>query len=1006
MLSRKLRKRQAEDAPQTDSAPRQPPAKLSKRTAVAARRGPSVALRVRESALFRPVRAIGVVTDGVPFAPTTLGDADFVTVSIGRGFQIFECDKLRLAYLGPRLNEKVRALACVGDVTLTALGSDIVAWNKLVELGRFRGHTGTATLMCAVGTGYLVSAAGREALVWKLNDIGLESVVEAAGSRGGDHVLAPLGRLALAKDFGDCTALCHLPTYIHKVVVASSAGGLELWNVRSRELVHTFKAHLAKLDDTGGGGITCMVEVPNVLDLLALGFASGRISILHAREDRVVVEFDQAQGRVTALTFRTGPSAPRHLVSGAPNGTLVVWDLDKRRAHKVLEGAHHGPIVSAHFLPNQSLLLTSGRDNAIRMWIFDSVDGYPRLLKSRCGCPGPARRMVFYGSEDHELIVGGGRESGGFLAKVSFIQDHQNTEYSQGALQKMPNSVKNFQFNLAHSRLPPIVDLAFCEARHYDWPAVITAHAQTASVFLWSAFHRALAPRVLRPPEDQCAPVSVVAISPCGNYCVVGLENGALHRFNLQSSLHRGPIPKPPSQVDPATGKAKKQGPPEHAHRGRVCGVVINVSGQVITAASHPRDCCVKVWDLMTHEAVASVELNGKRPGSPSCLLLRAHGSLVAASLDDGGLLVVDLQGKAVVRTFTCGVPATDIAFTPDARWLAAALRDGGLRIFDLPAARCIDAFVFAKPALSLCFSPSSAFLLTSHSKGNAVQVWANKFLFDPSLSAPLLRPEPTTPMLVDEPGDPGEDEEPDEEKGEAGGTPRAPSAKTPAVAVVKPLEPELMTLSDVPAAKWMATLHLDLVKERNKPVEPPKPLPNAPFFLPTAHEGVRPRFVAPAEGDDDEDGGLGAGAGASAPSSRHLRDESSIGLSGMPLQALLRKGSYDEALTFLKKQTPSGVHIAIEELGPLAGGDTDELGAGLKFFMHHLKQSHYADELQAYLSLFLQAHGEELTEVPELRDLCDELCRMQENAWTALNARCRKARCFLGMLTHTQSQW
>ena len=50
-----------------------------------------------------------------------------------------------------------------------------------------------------------------------------------------------------------------------------------------------------------------------------------------------------------------------------------------------------------------------------------------------------------------------------------------------------------------------------------------------------------------------------------------------------------------------------------------------------------------------------------------------------------------------------------------------------------------------------------------------------------------------------------------------------------------------------------LATLHLDLVKERNKLKEPPKPLPNAPFFLPTAHEGVTPRFAAPLGDEENE---------------------------------------------------------------------------------------------------------------------------------------------------------
>ncbi|CAE7892639.1 WDR36 [Symbiodinium microadriaticum] len=81
----------------------------------------------------------------------------------------------------------------------------------------------------------------------------------------------------------------------------------------------------------------------------------------------------------------------------------------------------------------------------------------------------------------------------------------------------------------------------------------------------------------------------------------------------------------------------------------------------------------------------------------------------------------------------------------------------------------------------------------------------------------------------------------------------------------------------------------------------------------------------------------------------------------GLPFQRLLRKRLFDKALQHLKAQTPSGVHLAIEELGPLANGDVDELRAGLEFFQHHMSKSHFADEVQAYLSLFLSAHGEEI---------------------------------------------
>ncbi|CAK0792357.1 unnamed protein product, partial [Prorocentrum cordatum] len=144
----------------------------------------------------------------------------------------------------------------------------------------------------------------------------------------------------------------------------------------------------------------------------------------------------------------------------------------------------------------------------------------------------------------------------------------------------------------------------------------------------------------------------------------VGLENGALHRFNLQSGLHRGSIPRSDSvaplasaagELDEEAGLPKPERPPHkkaaavpppRAHRGRVCGVSVTVSGTVLSVASNPKDCALRIWKLATHEAVAAVDLGRERPGAPSCLLLRVQGALAAVSLDDGALLLVDLHGQ------------------------------------------------------------------------------------------------------------------------------------------------------------------------------------------------------------------------------------------------------------------------------------------------------------------------------------------------------------------------
>ena len=104
----------------------------------------------------------------------------------------------------------------------------------------------------------------------------------------------------------------------------------------------------------------------------------------------------------------------------------------------------------------------------VKMWIFDTADGMSRYLqlaqtatsqkdsiktacehwkcklggrsplrKGRCGCPGPARRLQFYGEGDRELIVGGGFQGHGFVSKISFIQEQQNQVPGMGFLIKI-----------------------------------------------------------------------------------------------------------------------------------------------------------------------------------------------------------------------------------------------------------------------------------------------------------------------------------------------------------------------------------------------------------------------------------------------------------------------------------------------------------------------------------------------------------------------------------------
>jgi U3 small nucleolar RNA-associated protein 21 len=94
-------------------------------------------------------------------------------------------------------------------------------------------------------------------------------------------------------------------------------------------------------------------------------------------------------------------------------GDIALWDLDRQKILHVMKGAHDGSIPSIQFLNGQPILMSSGADNAVKQWIFDTLDGLPRLLKSRSGHHAPPTHINYYGEDGH-FILSAGRDRSGF----------------------------------------------------------------------------------------------------------------------------------------------------------------------------------------------------------------------------------------------------------------------------------------------------------------------------------------------------------------------------------------------------------------------------------------------------------------------------------------------------------------------------------------------------------------------------------------------------------------
>ena len=237
------------------------------------------------AALFSPFRALGYITDSVPFCTTRMGKETFVTVSVGRAWQartqllshlnlsanipdqpplistqVYNSAKLTLVLVGPQMKDTIRALATKKDLTLSAVGPDIIACKRAhligtypcpfpSKLGRPQGNILSLLvlgdqLLSLTSNGYLVN--------WSLEEYSSHPLVMDLGSS------CPGGGLS----FGRPTCMAHPDTYINKVLVGGDKGQVQLWNFMTGQLIYTFEGW--------GSGVRSLAPSP-ALDVIAAG---------------------------------------------------------------------------------------------------------------------------------------------------------------------------------------------------------------------------------------------------------------------------------------------------------------------------------------------------------------------------------------------------------------------------------------------------------------------------------------------------------------------------------------------------------------------------------------------------------------------------------------------------------------------------------------------------------------------------------------------------------------
>ena len=942
----------------------------------------------------------------VPFTSVPLGKTTFqITTSVGRSLQTYDLRRgLNLVFLGrPQCPHTITATYAYRDRVFVAWGGerpDATRGVWIFRRGRYIDELevpadGPHAIEQILVFGAWIIGCGSHAIqVWKSDTYEhYTTIIPTAGPRqDSGRVLSGL--------------MCTLPTFLNKIFVGRQDGNIEIYNVSTAKLVHTIPPSAASM------GQTTAISAASTLGMLAVGYADGSVVILDAETDEDVMTLRQVRSThpVTSISFRTdgagagedGRKEGVMATSSTESGDITLWDLNRGgKVVGVLRGAHETSSISAasginkvEFLPGQPVLVSTGRDNALRSWVFDQTpfSPVPRLLHSRSGHAAMTTELQFLpaasdGSEAAgKWLLSAGRDRS--LWGFSLRKDGQSTELSQGNIRHKAkkqgqltddSSVESF-------KAPPIVDMACSlnrdggmgaasgpvwsnqksanaeESNMTGWESIVTAHDGDSYARTWF-WGRKKAGRWAFETGDK-KPVTKVAVTACGTFAVVGSAGGSLDMFNLQSGVHRQRFPP---RIKPAQAKQLKlrqaqSDEPIEIHKGHndgITGIVVDNLNQ--TVISSGLDGTVIFWDFVTGSIITKTYLEGS---AAIAMRYNSVSGLVSLSCDDLCIRVLDVETKKTVRElWGCVGQIYDHCFSHDGRWIVACSMDSVVRVFDLATGHLIDAFRTAT-CTNVAFSSTGEFLATTHAGSIGINVWNNKSLY---AHIPSRQIDEDTGVIdlttsIDFHAANQLAIESEQVNGEDAGD------QTTSVSEIDQLDASLLTLSLVPQSRWQTLLNLETIRQRNKPIQPPDKPKAAPFFLgSTLTKGEKPANQAMIEPQD--------GAFAESDRSRISRLASQQP-STLRIASLLLSSKSDPAplIDHLISLSPSAADLEIRSL------TLTEMPIFVEALTAQLSLRKDFELVNTWMSVFLKVHGDFVGEVDRLREAVVEWKQAMEN--------------------------
>ena len=388
------------------------------------------------------------------------------------------------------------------------------------------------------------------------------------------------------------------------------------------------------------------------------------------------------------------------------------------------------------------------------------------------------------------------------------------------------------------------------------------------------------------------------------------------------------------------------------------------------TVISCGLDGKIKFWDF--HTGILKDEIDWSLTTAITAAQYYRSSDLVALSCDDLAIRIIDIETKKLVRElWGCLGQISDFCFSNDGRWIIATSMDCIIRVWDLPTSHLVNAFQVESPCTALAMSDTGEYLATAHADSVGINLWNNRTLFTHvpthmiqddeiiKVSLPTTSGEGGQGLLDAAFEDAGEQSEED-----------ADLSIEDSPSTIDAISKDLLSLSLVPKARWQTLLHLQTIRARNKPTEPPKAPEKAPFFLPSLTDANQPSMPKT--------------NGVSAPKPLTKNDEnkqpSSLSRISRPPLGSTGRSEFTTLLHAFNSSTditqqdhyhdpdPSNLLAHLSTLAPSAAdaeirslANLTEMMAFVQALTVRLRQKRDYELVQTWMSVFLRCHGGEI---------------------------------------------